>query len=108
MESYDFTTKLEKIEEEAKKHNVKVDIYGIIDKDHLDCTWYGGEVGTITFEDGYILINDRPGLGIDVNVEEVEKRPYHPINLRHYTGTLTDIRPKDDTVFYFKGIGDNK
>jgi len=62
----------------------------------------------VVFEDGCILINDKPGLGIDVFVDEVEKRPYHPINLRHYTGTLTDIRPKDDTVFYFKGIGDEK
>ena len=62
----------------------------------------------VVFEDGYIKINDRPGLGIDVNVEEVEKRPYHPINLRHYTGNLTDIRPKGDTIFYFKGIGENK
>jgi galactonate dehydratase len=62
----------------------------------------------VVFEDGCILINDKPGLGIDVFVDEVEKRPYHPINLRHYTGALTDIRPKDDTVFYFKGIGDNK
>ena len=62
----------------------------------------------VIFEDGYIRINDKPGLGIDVNVEAVESRPYHPINLRHYTGNLTEIRPKDDTIFYFKGIGDNK
>ncbi|MBQ9973873.1 MAG: galactonate dehydratase [Oscillospiraceae bacterium] len=62
----------------------------------------------VIFEDGCILINDKPGLGIDVNVEAVEARPYHPINLRHYTGNLTEIRPKDDTIFYFKGIGDNK
>ena len=62
----------------------------------------------VIFEDGYIRINDKPGLGIDVNVEAVEQRPYHPINLRHYTGDLTEIRPKDDTIFYFKGIGDSK
>ena len=62
----------------------------------------------VVFEDGCIMINDRPGLGIDINVEEVEKRPYRPINLRHYSGNLTDIRPKGDTIFYFKGIGDNK
>ena len=55
----------------------------------------------VIFEDGCILVNDRPGLGIEVNVEEVEKRPYHPINLRHYTGNLTDIRPKNDTKLYF-------
>ena len=59
----------------------------------------------VIFEDGCILINDKPGLGIDVNIEAVEERPYHPINLRHYTGNLTEIRPKDDTIFYFKGIG---
>ena len=61
----------------------------------------------VVFNDGYILINDNPGLGIEVNEEELKKRPYHPINLRHYTGALTDIRPKNDTVFYFKGIGNN-
>ena len=61
----------------------------------------------VVFNDGYILINDNPGLGIEVNDEELKKRPYHPINLRHYTGALTDIRPKNDTVFYFKGIGNN-
>ena len=62
----------------------------------------------VVFEDGYIQINDKPGLGIDVNVDEVEKLPYKPRMLRHYTNNLTDIRPKDDTVYYFKGIGDNK
>ncbi len=58
----------------------------------------------VFFEDGYILINDKPGLGIEVNEEEIAKHPYKPRNLRHYTGTLTDIRPKDDTVYYFKGL----
>ena len=58
----------------------------------------------VLFKDGTIQIPEKPGLGIDVNIEEIEKRPYVPRNLRHYTGTLTDIRPKDDAVFYFKGI----
>lgn len=62
----------------------------------------------VVFRDGCILIGDKPGLGIDVNIEAVEARPYHPINLRHYTGALTEIRPKDDTIFYFKGIGESK
>lgn len=61
----------------------------------------------VVFDDGYIKIGDKPGLGIEVNEEEIQKRPYRPINLRHCTDTLTDIRPKDDTVFYFKGIGKN-
>ncbi|MBE7092919.1 MAG: galactonate dehydratase [Clostridiales bacterium] len=60
----------------------------------------------VVFEDGYIKIPDKPGLGIDVNVEEVLKRPYTPRNLRHYTGAVTDIRPKDDTIYYFKGLED--
>ena len=60
----------------------------------------------VVFEDGYIMIPDKPGLGIDVNVEEVLKRPYTPRNLRHYTGAVTDIRPKDDTIYYFKGLED--
>ena len=62
----------------------------------------------VHFEDGYIIIPDKPGLGIDVNVEEVLKRPYTPRNLRHYTGAVTDIRPKDDTIYYFKELEDKK
>ena len=58
----------------------------------------------VKFEDGCLLIGDKPGLGIDVNVEEVLKRPYTPRKLRHYTGTLTDIRPKGDTFYFFEGL----
>ena len=58
----------------------------------------------VLFKDGTIQIPEKPGLGIDVNIEEIEKHPYVPRNLRHYTGTLTDIRHKDDAFFYFKGI----
>ncbi len=58
----------------------------------------------VKYEDGCLLIGDKPGLGIDVNVEEVEKRPYKPRDLRHYKGTLTDIRPKGDTFYYFDGL----
>ena len=58
----------------------------------------------VVYENGCIRIGDGPGLGIDVNVDEVVKRPYKPRNLRHYTGTLTDIRPKGDTFYYFEGL----
>ena len=58
----------------------------------------------VVFDDGYIMIPDKPGLGIELNEEEVLKRPYQPRNLRHYTGNLTDIRPKGESVYYFKGI----
>ncbi len=58
----------------------------------------------VKYEDGCLLIGDKPGLGIDVNVDEVLKHPYKPRNLRHYTGTLTDIRPKGDTYYFFDGL----
>jgi len=58
----------------------------------------------IKYEDGCLLIGDKPGLGIDVNVDEVLKRPYKPRNLRHYTGALTDIRPAGDTFYFFDGL----
>lgn len=55
---------------------------------------------SLEYNDGYITIPDKPGLGIDINEEECLKHPYHPHNLRHYTGALTDIRPAK-TESYF-------
>lgn len=60
----------------------------------------------VVFDDGYIMIPDKPGLGIDVNIDEVISRPYTPRMLRHYYGTVTDIRPKGDCEYYFKGLED--
>jgi galactonate dehydratase len=62
----------------------------------------------VVYEDGYIKIPDKPGLGIDLNEEIIKSRPYTPRNLRHYTGTVTDIRPKGDTIYYFKGLENEK
>lgn len=61
----------------------------------------------VVFEDGYIQIPNKPGLGIEVNDEFVKTLPYKPRNLRHYTGTLTNIRPLNDTHYYFEGIDNN-
>ena len=58
----------------------------------------------VVYENGELLISDRPGLGIEINEEILAEYPYKPRNLRHYTGDLTNIRPKNDTVFYFKGL----
>lgn len=55
---------------------------------------------SLEYKDGYITIPDRPGLGIEINEEECLKHPYKPHTLRHYNGTLTDIRPAK-TEFYF-------
>lgn len=54
----------------------------------------------LKYEDGYITIPDKPGLGIEINEEECLKHPYQVHTLRHYTGALTDIRPAK-TEFYF-------
>ena len=54
----------------------------------------------LVYENGRIRIGDKPGLGIELNEEECLKHPYVEHNLRHYTGSLTDIRPPK-TEFYF-------
>jgi galactonate dehydratase len=58
----------------------------------------------VVFDDGYIMVPDKPGLGIDVNVDQLGLHPYKPRMLRHYYGTVTDIRPKGDCSYYFKGL----
>lgn len=55
---------------------------------------------SLEYEDGYIKISDKPGLGIEINEEECLKHPYSVHTLRHYTGALTDIRPPE-SEFYF-------
>ena len=54
----------------------------------------------LKYEDGYITIPDKPGLGIEINEEACLAHPYQVHTLRHYTGALTDIRPAK-TEFYF-------
>ena len=58
----------------------------------------------VVYEDGCILIGDRPGLGVEINESAVAEHPYEPINLRHYNGNLTNIRPAGKNCYYFKGI----
>lgn len=54
----------------------------------------------VQFADGFMYINDRPGIGVEINEAELLKYPYQPIALRHYKGTLTNIRPDDATTFF--------
>lgn len=54
----------------------------------------------LAIEDGCMLIPDRPGLGSSVNVLACERFPYTPHPLRHYIGTLTDIRPPEARAYY--------
>ncbi len=55
---------------------------------------------TVIFENGCMGIPELPGLGVDINEEEIAKHPYIPRNLRHYVGTLTDIRPGDAQNYF--------
>jgi len=55
---------------------------------------------SLSYQNGYLTIPDRPGLGIEINEAECLKHPYQVHTLRHYTGALTDIRPAK-TTFYF-------
>ena len=54
----------------------------------------------LKYEDGYIYIPDKAGLGIEINEEACLEHPYQVHTLRHYTGALTDIRPAK-SKFYF-------
>lgn len=54
----------------------------------------------VSIIDGAMLIPDRPGIGVDINEEEIAKHPYKPTALRHYRGTLTEIQPESSKKYY--------
>ncbi len=61
----------------------------------------------VVFTDGMIQIPSKPGLGLELNEQNCLKYPFKPIALRHYNGSLTDIRPSGNTSYYFHGINSN-
>ena len=58
----------------------------------------------VVFDKGNILIPTGVGLGLEITEENCLKYPFQPIDLRHYKGTLTNIRPADHTSAYFEGL----
>ena len=58
----------------------------------------------VVFRKGEILLPTGTGLGLELNEESCAKYPFQPIDLRHYKGTLTDVRPANATSFYFDGL----
>jgi galactonate dehydratase len=54
----------------------------------------------VRFVDGMMYPSDRPGLGIELNEEAAAAHPKVDHWLRHYSGTLTDVRPVDSVDYY--------
>jgi hypothetical protein len=47
--------------------------------------------------------SDRPGLGIELNEEAAAAHPKADHWLRHYVGTLTNVRPADSVNYFTMG-----
>ncbi len=60
----------------------------------------------VRFEDGCIRIPEGLGLGLTLREDACKRYPFQPIDLRHYKGTLTDIRPANQSCTYFIGLED--
>ena len=58
----------------------------------------------VVFKNGFIQIPEGVGLGLELKEENMDKYPMQPIDLRHYKGTLTDVRPAGKTCYYFSGL----
>lgn len=54
----------------------------------------------VTLSNGRMEIPTKPGLGIDINEAACLQHPYVARRLRHYKGSLTDIRPDSAVPFY--------
>jgi galactonate dehydratase len=54
----------------------------------------------LEMQDGQMLIPTRPGLGVTLREEGCARYPFKPYALRHYAGTLTNIRPPEARVYY--------
>lgn len=66
-----------------------------------DVSWRGDvAIENVSFANGAMKISDAPGLGIDLDEAACARHPYKHYDLRHYQGTLTDIRPPDARPFY--------
>lgn len=100
MTQQQFEQRLKEIKEQEQKFGVEIEITDIIDKDHLDCVWYGGEVGKIKYK-GYTIVISAYGdvriygkiKGIDVSV--VDKGNYG----RAYQDLAVEFGV-DDEIFY--------
>lgn len=91
MTKKEFEKKLRKIKNQEEKFGVKITITDLIDKDHLNCVWYGGEVGTIKTPNGYTITIGAYG----------DIRLYGFIN-----SEPIDIKDKSNSGSVYREIGD--
>ena len=54
----------------------------------------------VRFAGGLMYPSERPGLGIELNEEAAKPHPKQDHWLRHYVGTLTNIRPPDSVKYW--------
>lgn len=54
----------------------------------------------LTFDAGRMLIGDAPGLGVELHTGAFAEHPFVRHKLRHYDGTLTDIRPPESSQYF--------
>ena len=75
--------------------------FSILEIMYSDVPWRADVTDeALCYEDGYIFVPDKPGIGIEIDEQACLAHPYQPHTLRHYTGALTDIRPPE-SKFYF-------
>ena len=76
MTGIDFINKLKEIFKQEEKYSVKIEISQLIDKDHLNCFWYGGQVGSIEYKGYKIVIGAYGDIGIsgEINGSYVDFR----------------------------------
>ena len=55
---------------------------------------------SLVYEDGYMKIPDKPGLGIELDEAAAALHPYEVHDLRHYSGQLTNIRPPKSENYF--------
>ena len=66
-----------------------------------DVPWRGDVVDEdVKFADGVMYPSDRPGLGIELDEAAALAHPKQDHWLRHYAGTLTNVRPPTSCAYY--------
>ena len=67
----------------------------------IDVPWRADVIDEdVRFADGLMYPSDRPGLGIELDETAAAAHPRQDHWLRHYVGTLTNIRPPDSVKYY--------